>query len=136
MAKYFYKFFSFRSSCRSFRAASRLGFRGDLFWDLVWVPSALRTAAAAHRRSGTCVCPRRRRGLDIYIQGLSPGARCWVSLPSTECTGSKLQRDAIQDRDRFRWIFWQGIRAGTETQLGFLSEPSEDFIFAGIIEEW
>lgn len=33
--------------------------------------------------------------------------------------------------------FWgQGYGQGTETQLGFLSEPSEDFIFAALIEEW
>ncbi len=33
-------------------------------------------------------------------------------------------------------FFGKGYGQGTETQLGFLSEPSEDFIFAGIIEEW
>jgi rod shape determining protein RodA len=33
--------------------------------------------------------------------------------------------------------FWgQGYGQGTQTQLGFLSEPSEDFIFAAFIEEW
>ncbi len=33
--------------------------------------------------------------------------------------------------------FWgKGYGQGTETQLGFLSEPTEDFIFAAIIEEW
>ena len=30
----------------------------------------------------------------------------------------------------------KGYGQGTQTQLGFLSEPSEDFILAGIIEEW
>ena len=33
-------------------------------------------------------------------------------------------------------FFGKGYGQGTETQLGFLSEPSEDFIFAAIIEEW
>jgi len=33
-------------------------------------------------------------------------------------------------------FFGKGYAQGTETQLGFLSEPTEDFIFAGIIEEW
>jgi rod shape determining protein RodA len=33
-------------------------------------------------------------------------------------------------------IFGKGYGQGTETQLGFLSEPTEDFIFAAIIEEW
>jgi rod shape determining protein RodA len=33
--------------------------------------------------------------------------------------------------------FWgQGYGQGTQAQLGFLSEPSEDFIFAAFIEEW
>ena len=32
--------------------------------------------------------------------------------------------------------FGKGYGQGTQTQLGFLSEPTEDFIFAGIIEEW
>ncbi len=33
--------------------------------------------------------------------------------------------------------FWgKGYGQGSETQLGFLSEPSEDFIFAALIEEW
>jgi rod shape determining protein RodA len=30
----------------------------------------------------------------------------------------------------------KGYGQGTETQLGFLSEPAEDFIFAAIVEEW
>jgi rod shape determining protein RodA len=30
----------------------------------------------------------------------------------------------------------KGYGAGTETQLGFLSEPTEDFIFAALVEEW
>jgi rod shape determining protein RodA len=33
-------------------------------------------------------------------------------------------------------FFGKGYGQGTQTQLGFLSEPSEDFILAGIIEEW
>jgi rod shape determining protein RodA len=33
-------------------------------------------------------------------------------------------------------FFGKGYGQGTEAQLGFLSEPSEDFIFSGIIEEW
>lgn len=33
-------------------------------------------------------------------------------------------------------LFGKGYGQGTQTQLGFLSEPSEDFIFAGIVEEW
>jgi rod shape determining protein RodA len=33
-------------------------------------------------------------------------------------------------------LFGKGYGQGTQTQLGFLSEPTEDFIFAGIIEEW
>lgn len=33
-------------------------------------------------------------------------------------------------------LFGKGYGQGTETQLGFLSEPSEDFILAAIIEEW
>ena len=33
-------------------------------------------------------------------------------------------------------FFGKGYGQGTETQLGFLSEPTEDFIFAAIIEEW
>lgn len=33
--------------------------------------------------------------------------------------------------------FWgKGYRQGTQTQLGFLSEPSNDFVFAALIEEW
>ena len=33
--------------------------------------------------------------------------------------------------------FWgKGFGQGTQTELGFLSEPSEDFIFAAFIEEW
>ena len=32
--------------------------------------------------------------------------------------------------------FGKGYGQGTQTQLGFLSEPTEDFIFAAIIEEW
>lgn len=33
--------------------------------------------------------------------------------------------------------FWgRGYGQGTQAQLGFLSEPSEDFIFAALIEEW
>ncbi len=30
----------------------------------------------------------------------------------------------------------KGYGQGTQTELGFLSEPTEDFIFAGIVEEW
>ncbi|HEX4104221.1 MAG TPA: FtsW/RodA/SpoVE family cell cycle protein [Candidatus Paceibacterota bacterium] len=30
----------------------------------------------------------------------------------------------------------KGYGQGTQTQLGFLSEPTEDFIFAALIEEW
>jgi rod shape determining protein RodA len=33
-------------------------------------------------------------------------------------------------------FFGRGYGQGTQTQLGFLSEPTEDFIFAAIIEEW
>lgn len=33
-------------------------------------------------------------------------------------------------------FFGKGYGQGTQTQLGFLSEPSEDFILAGIVEEW
>jgi len=33
-------------------------------------------------------------------------------------------------------LFGKGYGGGTQTQLGFLSEPSEDFIFAAFIEEW
>jgi len=33
-------------------------------------------------------------------------------------------------------VFGKGYGQGTQTQLGFLSEPTEDFIFAAIIEEW
>jgi rod shape determining protein RodA len=33
-------------------------------------------------------------------------------------------------------IFGKGYGEGTQTQLGFLSEPTEDFIFAALIEEW
>ncbi len=33
--------------------------------------------------------------------------------------------------------FWgKGYGQGTQAQLGFLSEPTEDFIFAALIEEW
>ncbi len=32
--------------------------------------------------------------------------------------------------------FGKGYGQGTQTQLGFLSEPTEDFMFAAIIEEW
>lgn len=32
--------------------------------------------------------------------------------------------------------FGKGYGEGTQTQLGFLSEPTEDFIFAAIVEEW
>lgn len=33
--------------------------------------------------------------------------------------------------------FWgKGFRQGTQTQLGFLTEPTTDFIFAAFIEEW
>lgn len=32
--------------------------------------------------------------------------------------------------------FGKGYAQGTQTQLGFLSEPTEDFIFAAVIEEW
>lgn len=33
-------------------------------------------------------------------------------------------------------LWGKGYGGGTETQLGFLSEPTEDFIFAAFIEEW
>jgi rod shape determining protein RodA len=33
-------------------------------------------------------------------------------------------------------LWGKGYGQGTQTQLGFLSEPSEDFIFAAFIEEW
>ena len=33
-------------------------------------------------------------------------------------------------------LWGKGYGQGMQTQLGFLSEPSEDFIFAAIIEEW
>jgi rod shape determining protein RodA len=33
-------------------------------------------------------------------------------------------------------IFGKGFRQGTQTQLGFLTEPGTDFIFAAIVEEW
>ncbi|HVN26028.1 MAG TPA: FtsW/RodA/SpoVE family cell cycle protein [Candidatus Paceibacterota bacterium] len=33
-------------------------------------------------------------------------------------------------------LWGKGYGQGPETQLGFLSEPSEDFIFAALIEEW
>ena len=33
-------------------------------------------------------------------------------------------------------LWGQGYGQGTQAQLGFLSEPSEDFIFAAFIEEW
>lgn len=33
--------------------------------------------------------------------------------------------------------FWgKGFKQGTQTQLGFLTEPATDFIFAALIEEW
>lgn len=32
--------------------------------------------------------------------------------------------------------FGKGYGQGTETQLGFLSEPTEDFMFAAVVEEW
>ncbi len=33
--------------------------------------------------------------------------------------------------------FWgKGYKQGTQTQLGFLSEPSNDFVFAALLEEW
>ncbi len=33
-------------------------------------------------------------------------------------------------------LFGKGYGQGTQTELGFLPEPSQDFIFAGIVEEW
>jgi rod shape determining protein RodA len=33
-------------------------------------------------------------------------------------------------------VWGRGYGQGTQTQLGFLSEPSEDFIFTAFIEEW
>jgi rod shape determining protein RodA len=33
-------------------------------------------------------------------------------------------------------FFGKGYGQGTETQLGFLSEPTEDFILAALVEEW
>ncbi len=33
-------------------------------------------------------------------------------------------------------MFGKGYGQGTQTQLGFLSEPTEDFIFSAVIEEW
>ncbi len=33
-------------------------------------------------------------------------------------------------------LWGKGYGQGTQTQLGFLSEPTEDFIFAALIEEW
>jgi rod shape determining protein RodA len=33
-------------------------------------------------------------------------------------------------------LLGKGYGQGTQTQLGFLSEPTEDFIFAAVIEEW
>lgn len=33
-------------------------------------------------------------------------------------------------------VWGKGYGQGTQTELGFLSEPTEDFIFAAIIEEW
>ena len=33
-------------------------------------------------------------------------------------------------------LLGKGYGQGTQAQLGFLSEPTEDFIFAGIVEEW
>jgi rod shape determining protein RodA len=33
-------------------------------------------------------------------------------------------------------LFGKGYGQGTQTQLGFLSEPTEDFIFSAVIEEW
>lgn len=32
--------------------------------------------------------------------------------------------------------FGKGYGQGTQTQLGFLSEPTEDFMFAAVVEEW
>ncbi|MCS6789253.1 MAG: rod shape-determining protein RodA [Patescibacteria group bacterium] len=33
--------------------------------------------------------------------------------------------------------FWgKGFKQGTQTQLGFLTEPSTDFIFSALVEEW
>jgi rod shape determining protein RodA len=33
-------------------------------------------------------------------------------------------------------LFGKGFRQGTQTQLGFLTEPATDFAFAALIEEW
>lgn len=33
-------------------------------------------------------------------------------------------------------FFGKGYAQGSQTQLGFLSEPTEDFIFAALVEEW
>jgi len=33
-------------------------------------------------------------------------------------------------------LLGKGYGQGTQTQLGFLSEPTEDFIFAAVLEEW
>ena len=33
-------------------------------------------------------------------------------------------------------FFGKGFNQGTQTQLGFLSEPATDFIFAAFVEEW
>ena len=33
-------------------------------------------------------------------------------------------------------LLGKGFRQGTQTQLGFLTEPTTDFIFAALIEEW
>jgi rod shape determining protein RodA len=33
-------------------------------------------------------------------------------------------------------FFGKGYGQGTQTQLGFLSEPTEDFVFAALVEEW
>lgn len=45
---------------------------------------------------------------------------------------------AIQSKIAIGSAGWwgKGYGQGTQTQLGFLSEPSEDFIFAAFIEEW
>jgi rod shape determining protein RodA len=33
-------------------------------------------------------------------------------------------------------LFGKGFRQGTQTQLGFLTEPATDFIFSALVEEW
>lgn len=33
-------------------------------------------------------------------------------------------------------LFGKGFKQGTQTQLGFLTEPATDFIFAALVEEW